>query len=775
MTIRRTEPAQRNTAGSPPTPSTPPDGWDPVPLRNWVVIQAATLAQGADGDPALLQARRAHTAKRWQLGTHGGGAEPVVNGGRSENTKTFSREKNAWFWTKRFLRDADIALRQNEDGLLFYFSQADPGGTLDFRQFVNWSQGFYAEGPGSRINVTQTLDGGPNLDDWQAFAPCLLVPPPGPAGLLTPAFAHPAFLAAVVRRALIALDLLQRIGVIHNDIKPDNLCLSLPEDWRIEKEKGIARGTWDLRDLRLRFIDWETGFRPDCKRLHLGVFPNGRLPWASPFAFQCHRLADGLDKAAQAVCLDAIDWGADLWSLGHMLDGWCVQATDHFIALQRAADQDFGFESIERSAVESSYVGLLDALGWLRGFARKLQAHDRPPEDAQAFKALRASASRPAAKPDDCRLPERDNPPHQALQLALEQRFPLLGAASRGSTCRFALQDPAAPRLARPAVPPPGTELTVPGAGDACPNFIVIPYTGPQTLGSGDEAITARFDYRFAMAKTQVTVGQWKVFWNAPDRDYVPEETKHTRCNWNDRDYADDDRHPVRAVNVADAEAYAHWFAKRYAGQLGVRISSIGLPTELEWEYSARGGRNSQQYLWADDADDAEICRHAQTRKSPGWVIAVGSLLKNSYGLHDMIGNVWEWTATDQRDDRKSMEANHRDDGKTGVLAARSVRGAAFNNNDNRLRLANRDNNTPGNRNNNIGFRLVARIPLRPERPGPRAGPERPRGIQAGPGMPWAPCRLGACGCGGGGPLFCPPCRLARPVPIDATAIAARY
>ena len=67
------------------------------------------------------------------------------------------------------------------------------------------------------------------------------------------------------------------------------------------------------------------------------------------------------------------------------------------------------------------------------------------------------------------------------------------------------------------------------------------------------------------------------------------------------------------------------------------------------------------------------------------------------------------------------------------MLAARSVRGAAFNNNDNRLRLANRNNNTPGNRNNNIGFRLVARIPLRPERPGPRAWPERPRGIQAGP------------------------------------------
>ena len=74
---------------------------------------------------------------------------------------------------------------------------------------------------------------------------------------------------------------------------------------------------------------------------------------------------------------------------------------------------------------------------------------------------------------------------------------------------------------------------------------------------------------------------------------------------------------------------------------------------------------------------------------------------------------------------------------QTGVSAARAVRGASFNNNDNRLRLANRNRNTPGNRNNNIGFRLVARIPpLWPERCGPRATSERSRGIQAGPGTP---------------------------------------
>ena len=146
---------------------------------------------------------------------------------------------------------------------------------------------------------------------------------------------------------------------------------------------------------------------------------------------------------------------------------------------------------------------------------------------------------------------------------------------------------------------------------------------------------------------------------------------------------------------------------------MGLRIDSIGLPTELEWEFSARGGRYTQQYLWADDASKAETCRHAQSQRCPGYVLPVGSRLKNGYGLDDMIGNVWEWTATDWRDDRKSMEANARDHGNdsTGVSAARAVRGASiYNHVDDYLRLAFRSLYNPGFRFYGIGFRLVARI-----------------------------------------------------------------
>ena len=245
---------------------------------------------------------------------------------------------------------------------------------------------------------------------------------------------------------------------------------------------------------------------------------------------------------------------------------------------------------------------------------------------------------------------------------------------------------------------------------------MLIPNPGPTVIGTGAEAITARFNYRFAMAKTEVTLGQYKAFWAAPDRNYQPVKTDNTGCNWDDKAAAKDDRHPVRCVNTQDAQAYARWFAKRHAAQLGLRIDSIGLPTELEWEFSARGGRYTQQYLWADDTSKAETCRHARTNNCrgdvPDDVLPVAGRLNNDYGLYDMIGNVWEWTATDWRDDRKSMEANHRDHGNdsTGVSAARAVRGASIFYDDDGLRLAFRGRNSPGYRYYFTGFRLVARI-----------------------------------------------------------------
>lgn len=102
-------------------------------------------------------------------------------------------------------------------------------------------------------------------------------------------------------------------------------------------------------------------------------------------------------------------------------------------------------------------------------------------------------------------------------------------------------------------------------------------------------------------------------------------------------------RHPVVQVAYADASAYAHWAGRR-------------LPSEVEWEYAARGG-STATYAWGDDATPSgRLMANTwqghfpyQNDGAMGWIgtSPVGAFPPNDYGLVDMIGNVWEWTTTE--------------------------------------------------------------------------------------------------------------------------------
>jgi len=100
--------------------------------------------------------------------------------------------------------------------------------------------------------------------------------------------------------------------------------------------------------------------------------------------------------------------------------------------------------------------------------------------------------------------------------------------------------------------------------------------------------------------------------------------------------------HPVVHVAYSDALAYARWAGKH-------------LPTEAEWEFAARGGLDGAEFAWGDNFTPGgqhrantwqgnfpfeNKCEDGFDRTSP-----VMAFPPNDYGVYDMIGNVWEWTA----------------------------------------------------------------------------------------------------------------------------------
>ncbi len=263
-----------------------------------------------------------------------------------------------------------------------------------------------------------------------------------------------------------------------------------------------------------------------------------------------------------------------------------------------------------------------------------------------------------------------------------------------------------------------------------CPEMVVV-YSGRFAMGSPDTEKGRSDDEgpvhsvkisAFAIGKTEITRGQFAEFvkrsgyvtgdkcWTLEKGDY--EERKG---NWREPGFAQNDSHPVTCVSWNDAQAYAKWLSIRTG-------KKYRLPTEAEWEFAARGNTKTSRY-WGDNPDRA--CRYANgaddsvLSRIPGassWSVhnckdgfvytaPVGRFKPNAFGLHDMLGNVWEWTEDDYHDSYSGAPADGsawQGDGKKRVL-----RGGSWNDAPRNLRAATRYGNKPEIRFSSIGFRLA--------------------------------------------------------------------
>lgn len=228
----------------------------------------------------------------------------------------------------------------------------------------------------------------------------------------------------------------------------------------------------------------------------------------------------------------------------------------------------------------------------------------------------------------------------------------------------------------------------------------------------------------FWISVTELTQGQFEEF--IQDQGYETEaEQKGSSWYWNGEEWEDREgvtwrdsggqNHPVAHVTWNDARAFCTWLSER-SGQ------SIRLPTEAEWEYAARSGRgeatSAGDLTIREDCDAPELEAIAwYCGNSDGKAHPVGEKEANPWNLHDMLGNIWEWTADFADWDEKSSQVasgTYEDKivdpiGKRG--SRRVLRGGSWKNSARDCRAANREADPPGTHSGIIGFRIVRSSP----------------------------------------------------------------
>ena len=183
---------------------------------------------------------------------------------------------------------------------------------------------------------------------------------------------------------------------------------------------------------------------------------------------------------------------------------------------------------------------------------------------------------------------------------------------------------------------------------EKCPEMIVLP-PGQFRMGSpegergrsSDEGPVheVTLERPFAIGRYEITIAEWQACVDANACGAIPDDR---RGGGNNR--------PVTNVSWRDAQQYTQWLSTLTGKQ-------YRLPSESEWEYAARSGTDTPHY-WAEhraacpfanvyDISGQRVHQfdwlHFECIDANPTTAPVGKYLANNFGLHDMLGNVWEW------------------------------------------------------------------------------------------------------------------------------------
>jgi formylglycine-generating enzyme required for sulfatase activity len=396
-------------------------------------------------------------------------------------------------------------------------------------------------------------------------------------------------------------------------------------------------------------------------------------------------------------------------------------------------DRDLAMDwEVEKAGiyVAVNYIGLLDELAL---FNRPLTADEVTLLHKQP--GMLAALKKPGGK-GDTRLHDL-----QRRLAALAQKKPEVPPAPRfpfdaATACRY--QKDYAAALGLPVEFTNGLGMT----------FVLAP-PGTFLMGSpanepGHNADETQHEVTltrpFYLCKHETTVGQFRRFVEATK--YVTDVEKNggghahdVRAVWIHRPgtewrkpgfagpFEPSDEHPVVHVSRTDSRRFCKWLQE----QSGTGTASglvYDLPTEAEWEWACRAG-SGDRYWWGADEDTtgrvANVGDRSLKKVHPEWprgvmdmddghafVAPVGSYRPNGFGLHDMLGNVWEFCSTRTGPYPKEAVTDPGDIDPNGGFA---VRGGGWSNSVGDVRCATRNADPPDFGHSNLGFRVALRLP----------------------------------------------------------------